>query len=184
MSDKITPTQQERYFDEDEIIVSKTDLRGMITYSNKVFQDIALYREEELLGKPHSIIRHPDMPACIFKLLWETVQAEEELFAYMKNMCKNGDHYWVFAHVTPSYDVHGRHIGYHSNRRVPYPDALEKIKSLYLELRAVELAADSPRVGMNQAYDVLQGRLRDAGMSYSEYVFSLSQSTCLEASHA
>jgi PAS domain S-box-containing protein len=83
-------------FREDEIIVSKTDLKGLITYANKTFLDISGFTEEELLGQPHNIIRHPDMPQCVFKLLWKTVAKGDEIFAYVKNMCKNGDHYWVF----------------------------------------------------------------------------------------
>jgi|GEM_PF-97910 len=184
MTPQNTPTQKERFFNDNEIIVSKTDLRGVITYCNQVFQDIALYKEEELLGQPHNMIRHPDMPACIFKLLWETVQTEQEIFAYVKNICKNGDHYWVFAHVTPSYDVSGKHIGYHSNRRVPYADALAKVKPLYEELRSIELASGGRKEGMNRAYDELMGRIQSQGLTYSQFVFSLSESTCLEVVHA
>ena len=73
------------------------------------------------MGQPHSIIRHPDMPRAVFKLLWDTVIEGREIFAYVKNKAKNGDFYWVFAHVTPSYDNDRRIIGFHSNRRVPDP---------------------------------------------------------------
>ena len=99
------PTGREISFGEDEIIVSKTDTRGVITYSNTVFQRVSGYTEEELQGKPHSIIRHPDMPRCVFRLLWDTVQSGHELFAYVLNLAKNGDGYWVFAHITPSFWV-------------------------------------------------------------------------------
>ena len=97
-------TGVERFFDKDEIIVSKTDLKGRMTYCNDVFLRIAGYTEQELLGQPHSIIRHPDMPRCVFKLLWDTIGAGKEIFAYVINRAKNGDHYWVLAHVTPSRD--------------------------------------------------------------------------------
>ena len=76
----IVPTTVERFFAEDEIIVSKTDLKGHITYANETFLKIADYTEEEVLGKAHSIIRHPDMPRCVFKLLWDTIRGSERDF--------------------------------------------------------------------------------------------------------
>lgn len=119
MKTLITPTSTEVSFHEPDLIVSKTDLKGRLTYVNEVFCKIAGYTEAELLGQPHSIIRHPDMPRAVFKLLWDTVLAGREIFAYVKNMAKNGDYYWVLAHVTPSYDEQHQIIGFHSNRRVP-----------------------------------------------------------------
>jgi len=119
MRSNTTVTGKERFFDDSEIIVSKTDTGGRITYANDVFLRVAGYNEGEVLNKPHSLIRHPDMPRCVFKLLWDTIQAKSEVFAYVVNMCKNGDHYWVFAHVTPSYDTTGKVVNYHSSRRVP-----------------------------------------------------------------
>lgn len=120
MSESLTKrvTGVERYFDEEEVIVSKTDVKGIITYANRVFLRVAGYDEEGLLGRPHNIIRHPDMPRCVFKLLWDKLEQQEEVFAYVVNLAKNGDHYWVFAHVTPSIDRRSRVVGYHSNRRV------------------------------------------------------------------
>ncbi len=117
----IVPTGIERHFGEDEIIVSKTDLQGKITYANDVFIRVSGYSEEELIGAPHSLIRHPDMPRAVFKLLWDTLAAGEEIFAYVNNLAASGDNYWVFAHVTPSLGADGKVIGYHSNRRVPEP---------------------------------------------------------------
>jgi len=102
---------------DNEIIVSKTNLKGRITYVNDVFRRVSGFSEEELLSEPHSIVRHPDMPRCIFKLLWQRLGAGEEVFAYVKNRCKNGDYYWVFAHVTPSRGLNGQKVGYHSSRR-------------------------------------------------------------------
>lgn len=125
MSQIPTVTGKEVFFGDNEIIVSKTDLKGYLTYANDVFLDIAGYTEAEVLGKPHSLIRHPRMPRCIFKLLWETISGGGELFAYVMNRCKNGDHYWVLAHVTPSRNEAGEIIGYHSSRRVPNRKILE-----------------------------------------------------------
>lgn len=174
MADKITPTGVEQFFDKDEIIVSKTDLKGRMTYTNRVFMRIAGYTEPELLGEPHSMIRHPDMPRCVFKLLWETIESKKEIFAYVVNMCKNGDHYWVLAHVTPSYDGSGQVQGYHSNRRVPSRKVLENtIIPLYEQLLNEEKRHNNRKEGMNSAYDMLIGILKEKGMSYDEFIFSL-----------
>jgi len=175
-------TGHEVMFGEEEIIVTKTDLRGVITYANDVFLKIAGYTEAEVLGKPHNIIRHPDMPRCVFKLLWDHLQAQKEIFAYVLNRAKNGDHYWVFAHVTPSYDPQGQHVGYHSNRRVPYADALPKVKALYQELRKEEQRHADPRTGMQAGTRKLEELLRAGDVDYSQFVFQLSQHTTLEAS--
>lgn len=178
---KATLTGHEITFGEDEIIVSKTDLRGIITYANDVFQRVSGYNEVELIGKPHNLIRHPEMPACVFRLLWDTLKQEKEIFAYVLNRARNGDEYWVFAHVTPSFDLGGRVVGYHSNRRVPYPDALEKVKTLYAELLRIEKRERDRAAGITACMEHLQGQLAAAGMDYSEFVFSLSEHTSLGA---
>ena len=170
----IQPSGVEQFFDPDEIIVSKTDLKGRITYTNRVFMKIAGYEEAELLGQPHSMIRHPDMPRCVFKLLWDTIEAKQEIFAYVVNMCKNGDHYWVLAHVTPSFDEAGNITGYHSNRRVPDRDILENtIIPLYDQLLAEEKRHKNRKDGMNAAYDMLVNLLNEKGIAYDQFVFSL-----------
>ena len=139
-------TGVERFFDKNEIIVSKTNLKGHITYANKTFLNIAGYTEKEVLGEPHSILRHPDMPRCVFQLLWDTVQEKKEIFAYVINRTKIGDHYWVMAHVTPSFDASGQIDGYHSNRRVPDKKIIDgKIK------RRIQLASAPPGAGQDAA---------------------------------
>ncbi len=173
MADRPKPTGREVTFGDDEIIVSKTDLRGRITYVNDVFMKIAGYNEAELLGQPHSIIRHPDMPRCVFKLLWDTIQAKQEIFAYVLNMTAKGDGYWVLAHVTPSYNDAGEIISYHSNRRKPSGTAVEKARGLYRDLLAIEKSPDSRKDGMTAAVDKLFEILAQKGVSYDEFVLSL-----------
>lgn len=178
----IVPTGREVTFSPDEVIVSKTDRRGVITYANEVFQRVSGYAEAELLGQPHNLIRHPDMPACVFKLLWDTLAAGQEIFAYVNNLARDGRHYWVFAHVTPSFDARGNITAYHSNRRVPEPDALLAIQPVYREWLEIERRApDRPR-GLADSWAALQNKLSSAGVSYGEFVFSLSARTCLAAS--
>ncbi len=169
----VTPTGIERHFDANEVIVSKTDLTGKITYANDVFLRVAGMSEEEALGAPHSIIRHPDMPRAVFKLLWDRLQAGHEVFAYVINMAKSGDHYWVFAHVTPSYDATGQCIGYHSNRRVPKAGTLDIIKPLYQQLKSIEAAKGNSTEGMRDAQAHLMGVLQQKGVSYDEFIFAL-----------
>lgn len=167
-------TGKEVFFDESEIIVSKTDLGGRITYANDVFLRVAGYREDEIIGRPHSLIRHPDMPRCVFKLLWDTLQSGSEVFAYVVNLCSNGDYYWVLAHVTPSFDAQGAVIGYHSNRRVPDRQAVEDISRLYSTLRAEEEKTGRSIEGMQSAFKLLSHTLADLGVDYDEFVFSLA----------
>jgi PAS domain S-box-containing protein len=170
----ITPTGIERFFQEDEVIVSKTDTRGRLTYVNKVFMTISDYKETELLGQPHSLIRHPEMPRSIFKLLWASIGAGREIFAYVVNLSKNGDHYWVLAHVTPSFDKEGQIIGYHSNRRVPNRNVLNStIIPLYQELLSEEKRYKNAKEGMSKGSDLLQQIINQKGMNYDELVFAL-----------
>ena len=166
-------TGVERFFEPDEVIVSKTDLKGRITYANCVFQRVAGYTEEELLGVPHSIVRHPDMPRCVFKLLWDTLGAGQEIFAYVVNRAKNGDHYWVFAHVTPSYDTNGTIVGYHSSRRVPERSAIDKVIPLYRTLLEIEESHPDRKQGMDAAFNTVVALLKEKGIGYDEFVFSL-----------
>ncbi|RMH12585.1 MAG: PAS domain S-box protein [Planctomycetota bacterium] len=166
-------TGVERTFDEDEIIVSKTDVKGRITYANRVFLRVSQYTEEELIGRAHNIIRHPDMPRCVFKYLWDTIQAGDEVFAYVLNRCKSGDHYWVFAHVTPTFNERGQIVGYHSNRRVPSRSAIEKIKPIYDLLLREEQKHSTPREQWQASLPLLVDYLNQAKMSYEEFVFTL-----------
>ena len=170
-------TGHERFFDDDDLIVSKTDLKGHITYCNPLFLKLAGYSEKELLQQPHSIIRHPDMPRSIFKLLWETVENGKEIFAYVVNRTKLGDHYWVFAHVTPTFDAHGQIIGYHSNRRVPARSAVETISGLYKQLLDVERPYRNPKDACQASIAVLQNILKENGITYDEFVFSLAHAS-------
>ncbi len=173
MRPDVQPTATERFFDPDDIIVSKTDAKGIITYANEVFLAIAQYDEDEVLGEAHNIIRHPDMPRCVFDLLWKTIESGEEIFAYVKNMAKSGDFYWVFAHVTPTFDSAGRITGYHSNRRVPDRGAVATADALYQKLLAEERRHADWREGMNAGTQMLVSALAEAKLSYEEFAFAI-----------
>ena len=116
MKPRLTPTGQEVSFPPDELIVSKTDLSGRITYVNRVFMKVCNYPEEALLGVQHNIVRHPDMPRGAFRLMWDTLKGGHEFFGIVKNMTAQGHHYWVFANVTID-RRQGHPVGYFSVRR-------------------------------------------------------------------
>lgn len=176
MSHQIKPTGREMFFPASELIVSKTDLKGRMTYVNRLFCKMACYDEAELIGQPHSLIRHPDMPRSVFKLLWDTIEAKHEIFAFVKNMAATGDHYWVFAHVTPSYDLKGKITGYHSNRRVPPPDLIKNtIAPLYAEVLAIENRHVNGKESLAAGYKALTDFIASQKVSYDELVFSLSR---------
>jgi PAS domain S-box-containing protein len=167
-------TNVERRFAQDDVIVTKTDLKGHITYANRVFLTLSGLTLSEAIGAPHSIIRHPDMPRCVFKLLWDKLAAGHEVFAYVVNRATNGDHYWVFAHVTPSRDSNGKVIAYHSNRRVPRREVIDQvIRPLYAELLKEEARHENRKDGMTSAFNLLLEKLKSRGVSYDEFIFSL-----------
>lgn len=174
MTKIITPTNTEVFFRDEDIIVSKTDLKGRLTYVNQEFCKIANYTEAELLGQAHSIIRHPDMPRAVFKLLWDTILEGREIFAYVKNMTKSGDYYWVFAHVTPSYNQNKNVIGFHSNRRVPDRGVIkDTIVPLYSEILREENQHKNGQKALASGFDFLANFLKSKDATYDALIFSL-----------
>jgi PAS domain S-box-containing protein len=163
-----TPRNNEKTLSAEEFIVSKTDTKGKILYGNKIFIKISGYEEKELLGKPHSILRHPDMPKAIFKLLWDRLQARKEIFAYVKNLCKDGSYYWVHANVTVTLDANDNVVDYHSVRRKPSRKSMEVIPGLYAQLLAEEKSG-----GMEASIRLLNKILEEKGMSYDDFIFDL-----------
>ena len=172
MKPDITPTQREIMLGENDVIVSKTDLKGRITYANRQFMRIANYSEKQLLNIQHNIIRHPDMPRGAFKLLWDALKREQEFFAYVKNMTAEGDHYWVFANITPDYDASGKMVGYFSFRRKPRKEALAVVEPLYREMLAIEKAAGAAKAPEASATFLLD-KVKAMGMSYDQFILGL-----------
>lgn len=163
----------ERVMDDDKIIVSKTDPTGRIAYASSYFLEISDFTLDDLLTQQHSIVRNPNVPRCIFKLLWERLKSGREVFAYLVNRSKGDDHYWVFAHVTPTIDERGEITGYHSNRRKPRAEALEKINELYARLLAVEAGNSNRKAGLEASYQMLTQFLAEQGQDYEEYILTL-----------
>lgn len=173
MKNPITPTDREVTMQAGDFIVSKTDLKGRITYANRIFMQIAGYDERELLGRQHNIVRHPDMPRGVYRLLWQTIEGGDECFAYVKNLCKGGDFYWVFATITVDYDRDGRPAGYYSVRRQPSRAALAAIEPVYREMLEIERRA-GPRDAPTRSVEWLQAQIAARGArSYSDFIQGL-----------
>ncbi len=170
----IVPSGTERTFDDNDLIVSKTDLTGKLIYGNRLFYELSGLSEKDCLGQQHNIIRHPDMPRAVFDLLWETIQEGNEIFAYVVNQSSNGDYYWVFAHVTPSLDPSGKIDGYHSNRRAPNRRVLnEHIVPLYQNLRKIEEGDPSPKSALQKSRAAISELLTKDNVNFNQLMFSL-----------
>ena len=170
MKNKINPTDQERTFSEDRILVSKTNPKGIITYCNSDFIAISGYKESELLGQPHNIVRHPNMPRVIFMMVWETLNSNREFNGYIKNLARDGSYYWVFANITPSMSPTNELLGYNSVLRKPNSDKLNYIKNLYFDLLEIESDSKDPLVESRYKLDsILNGR----EMGYDEFILSI-----------
>lgn len=136
--DRPTPTDVEHEVTSVDMIVSKSDAEGNITYQNPIFMKISGYSAGELLDKPHSILRHPDMPKAVFKYLWDNLKAGKNVTAYVKNLCKDGGFYWVLATVKVSTNPDGSFRNYMSTRKCITQGAKEAIGGLYAKLLEIE----------------------------------------------
>lgn len=172
---RITPTRRETVLRDDDIIISRTDLTGKITYANRTFMRICQLNEDELLGIQHNVIRHPDMPRAAFKLLWDTLQQGDEFFAYVKNICKDGGFYWVMANVTPDYDASGKLIGYYSVRRKPGPAAPALLTPVYQKMVEIE-AQHRPKEALVQSAAYLASVLDSKKTTYTNLMQTLIRS--------
>ena len=163
----------EQTFGSDEFIVSKTDPGGRITYANHVFTRVSGYTAGELIGKPHNIVRHPSMPRGVFKLLWDELAAGREVFAYVINLTKTGDHYWVFAHITPSFDPARKIVGFHSNRRTPNRAAIPAVTELYAQMLQEEAKLSDRRAAAAASRGWLERTLAARSLTHEQLVFEL-----------
>jgi len=166
---------QEVHFDRNDLIVSKTDLDGRITYANHTFLEVSDYLEEDVVGKQHNVIRHENMPRAIFDSLWASIKSGEEIFAYVVNSTKHGDHYWVMAHVTPSREGN-KIVGYHSTRRTPNPQTIKNVViPMYDRLSAIESRNPSKKAGLQESVAELNAMLAEKNVSYDEFIADLKK---------
>jgi PAS domain S-box-containing protein len=146
------------------MIVSKSDELGNITYTNPIFMKISGYSQGDLLDKPHSILRHPDMPKAIFKYLWENIQQGKDVVAYVKNLCKDGSFYWVIATVKIAKNPDGTFRNYMSTRKAITPTAKEIISNLYAKMLDAE-----QNEGIEASIKVLEEFLVSEGESFETF---------------
>ncbi len=157
----------EKHLNCDDLIISKTDKEGVIKYANDTMLRITDSKIEDLVGHPHNISRHPDMPKTVFKMMWQTLEKGKDFHGFVKNLTKDGSFYWTYAFITPDLSKNGNLDGYHSERRAPNPKAIIEIACIYQQLRAKEnlIGIDEAIVWFKQ--EVLKGK------SYSTYIHRL-----------
>ena len=167
-------TNNEKMLSDNDFIVSKTDIKGYITYCNRIFVEMAGWSRFELIGANHNIIRHPHMPKIAFKILWDLIQNKKEFFGFVKNLRKDGGYYWVFAYITPDLDINGNIIGYTSFRKKPSRKGIEVLEPIYLKLVEAEKTG-----GMSASYELLKEVLNanDENVldKYKKLVFDLQK---------
>ncbi len=165
------PLDEEIELSAKKYIMSKTDPKGIIEYGNEYFVEISGYKESELVGKPHNIIRHPDMPKVIFKLLWDRLESRKNIYAIVKNLSKSGRYYWVIT----DFDIKinratNEVLGYFAYRKAAPKYAVKEIEKLYKKLTEIE--AES---GMDGSQKYLTGFLEARGQTYDEYIDDITR---------
>jgi len=166
---KPTPTDNEIKLSTTKHIVSKTDAKGVIEYGNDYFVEISGYTETELIGQPHSIIRHPDMPKVVFKMMWDRIKQGKNIMAIVKNMAKDGSFYWVVTEFEPKLDsITGEVISHTAFRKAAPQKAIDAITPIYAKL--LEIEAES---GMEASEKYLRGYLEENSTTYDELIDSL-----------
>lgn len=168
MNEKLTTTH-EIPVDPKKVIISTTDKKGVIISVNDYFQEISGYTGSELLKKPHNIIRHPDMPKIVFKILWDRLHKGENIYAVIKNLTKNGDYYWVVTKFESAYDKDGNIIS-HTARKKAVPEKVKTIAdSIYKTIVAIEKI--DPALAVTSFYDILE----KYQLTYDDFFLELAE---------
>lgn len=163
------PIDKEVAWDKTKTIMSKTDLYGTIEYANEVFVDVCGYEDYELMAQPHNIVRHPDMPKVVFKVLWENIQKGNQFHGIVKNLAKSGRYYWVITNFEYSRDENGNIVNYIARRKAVPQDVITKhIEPLYKKLLQIEQVS-----GLDASEKYLIGFLEEEGLSYVELITKL-----------
>lgn len=178
-SRKIIPVNTEVHWDKSLELVSKTDKAGTIRYANEAFVNVSGYEEYELVGQPHNIIRHPDMPKVIFKLLWKNLLNGKDFHAVVKNMAKNGRYYWVLTRFEIFKNDKGEITAFMGRRKSVPTEVSDKIEELYKKLKQIEDATE-----IDSAEDYLTGYLEDRKKTYDEYLSEILNSAEKENENA
>lgn len=169
LRNQIIVIDKEVTWDKTQVIMSKTNAFGIIEYANEVFVDVSGYEDYELMGQPHNMIRHPDMPKVIFKVLWENLKAGKNFHAIVKNLAKSGRYYWVVTDFEIAKDENGVIVNYFGRRQaVPQEVISLHIEPLYKKLLQIEAAS-----GVEFGEKYLIGFLEEKKRTYVEYIKEL-----------
>jgi len=163
-----SPTKYEIILDPEKYIVSKTDTKGVIEYGNDYFIEISGYSESEILGQPHSIIRHPSMPKIIFKMMWERINQGKNIMALVKNMAKDGRFYWVVTDFKSKKDTTNKIISHIAFRKAAPREAINAIEPIYKNLLEIEKTD-----GIEASEKYFQSYLKDKDISYDDFINKL-----------
>lgn len=162
----VLPINEAIKLNKHKYIMSRTDTRGIIEFGNDYFFEISGYEPNELIGKPHSMIRHPDMPSVIFKLMWDRLKQGKNIFAVVKNLAKDGRYYWVTTKFEiKKHPVDNSIVGYMAFRQAASPKAVETIEALYRDLLEIEKTS-----GVEASEKYLIGYLDSKRLTYDEYI--------------
>ncbi len=164
------PTGKELKLNSKDMLVSKTDARGVITYGNDKFVQISGYKDSELIGAAHSILRHPDMPKAVFYLMWDSIKNGKNIMAVVKNLSKNGDHYWVTTDFDIQRNKEGKIRNYIAFRQAASKNIVKVIEPLYTKMIEIE-----NEHGMDASVDYLEAFLEEKKMSYNQFIEDLAK---------
>lgn len=163
------PVDREVVWDKTKTIMSKTDLFGTIEYANDIFVEVSGYEDYELMAHPHNIIRHPDMPKVVFKVLWDNIKQGNQFHGVVKNLAKSGRYYWVITNFEYDRDDEGNIVNYIARRKaVPQEVITNHIQPLYTKLLQIEKAS-----GVEASEKYLKGFLQEEGISYVDLITNL-----------
>ncbi|SHO81233.1 SIGNAL-TRANSDUCTION SENSOR PROTEIN-PAS/PAC domain [hydrothermal vent metagenome] len=167
-----TIIDEEIQLDPKKYIVSKTDTDGIIEYANDYFIEISGYSMAELMESPHNILRHPDMPKTIFKMLWDRLNDGQEIVVLIKNRAKDGRYYWVVTEFESNFDkITNKPISHTAYRKGATAKMVEEIEPLYKKLLEIEES-----LNIEDAQKYLVGYLEERGKSYDEYIKKVTNS--------
>jgi len=159
---------EEIKFSKKKFIVSKTDLKGNIIFVNKNFSEVSGYEEAELIGAPHNILRHPDMPRAVFFIVWQALLAGQPISGIIKNLAKDGRYYWVIADLEPKFDLKGQIVALTAFRRAAPDNVIETTEELYATMLSIE-----KKHGMEKSLAYLEAFLEEHNLSYNEFIEEL-----------
>ncbi|HHD82298.1 MAG TPA: PAS domain S-box protein [Campylobacterales bacterium] len=157
-------------FSKKKFIVSKTDLKGKIIFTNKNFCEISGYNEAELVGTNHNLLRHPDMPKAVFFLVWQNLLAGNKVTGLVKNLAKTGQYYWVIADFEAKKDANGNLTALTAFRRAAPQDAIDAAEELYATMLSIE-----KKHGMDKSLAYLDAFLEEKDVSYAEFIEELTK---------